>query len=204
MRFLALLFLLPMLGCAAWPDLVDVRSTTVKVSDNGGHGSGTIISKDMILTAAHVVRGGELFDIQFYDGHTAVAAVQWIDTASDMAFLKLEKPEKYAAVIDCRPLQIGDRVFTMGNPGILMFVLTEGIVAGSEPLGAQKAMLPPNMPVEIEPTLIVSADWEPGDSGAGVFDLKGRVRGIVLGGTESNNGIITPVTVLPMCRGKAA
>jgi len=191
-------------ACAGLPSFVDLRDTAVKVSDNTGHGSGTVISKDLILTAAHVVRGGDLFDIEYYDGHVAVASVEWIDEESDMAFLRLESPAKFAAVIDCKPLQLGERVFTLGNPGLLRFVLTEGIVAGSDSLGSQAAFLPPGMPMEVKPTISVSADWEGGDSGAGVFDMRGRVRGIVLGGMGGNNSLITPVTVLPACKGKGA
>lgn len=201
------LFLLA--GCASL-SLVDVRSTTVKVSDGSGHGSGTYIGPDLVLTAAHVVAPGGPLVLEFPDGSTTPATVLWIDDKSDAALVKADRKVKDWSPVSCEPLKLGDRVFTFGNPGFLRFVLTEGIVAGTETMGAQQAALPPGMPVEIEPMLTVSADWEPGDSGAAVFDEKGRIRGVVsiVFGTDrggvSNNSLITPVTVLPQCKGKAA
>ncbi len=196
-------------GCASWPDLVDVRSTTVKVADMFGHGSGTIISKDMVLTAGHVVRPGEILDLEYYNGTKVKASVYWIDDQADIALLKLEAPAQHMAVIDCKPLEIGERVFTMGNPEIARFVLTEGIVAGTDNLGSQVAFIPAGMPSIVQPMIIISADWEPGDSGAGVFDMRGRLRAVVNGAIKSsgrmtNNGLATPVTILPQCKGKAA
>lgn len=201
-----------MLGLSAcanlqWPDLLDVRDTTVKVSDLFGHGSGTIISKDLVVTAAHVVGTDKELDVEFYDGTKIHAIVEWVDDKSDAALLRLTSPAKYAAIIDCKPLEIGERVFTLGNPGIARFVLTEGIVAGTDLLGAQKAQMPDGMPAKFEPMVTVSINWEAGDSGAGVFDMKGRLRAIVFGAwlnedrTQTNNGLATSVSVLPQCRG---
>jgi serine protease Do len=209
MRILFALLLTGLAGCAAWPDLVDIRATTVKVSEGFGHGSGTFIGPDTVLTAAHVVRPGGPLVLDFPDGSTADAEILWIDDRSDAALLKTGHKAKGWAPISCQPLQLGERVFTFGNPGFLRFVLTEGIVAGTETMGAQQARLPEGMPVDVEPMVTVSADWEPGDSGAAVFDMKGRVRGVVsiVFGTDrggvSNNSLMTPVTVLPECRGKS-
>lgn len=210
MRILFALLLTGLIwGCAAL-DLVDIRSTTVKVSEDFGHGSGTFVGPDTVLTAAHVVRPEGPITLEFPDGSTVPAKVLWIDDKSDAALLQAETKVNDWSQIICEPLQLGERVFTFGNPGFLRFVLTEGVVAGTESVGAQKANLPDGMPVEVEPMLTVSADWEPGDSGAAVFDMHGKVRGVVsiVFGTDrggvSNNALITPVTVLPMCRGKAA
>jgi len=210
MRLLFALLIAGLIGACASLDLVDIRSTTVKVSEGFGHGSGTFVGPDTVLTAAHVVRPEGPITLEFPDGSTVPAKVLWIDDVSDAALLKAETTVKDWSPITCKPLQLGDRVFTFGNPGFLRFVLTEGIVAGTESVGAQKALLPAGMPVDIEPMLVVSADWEPGDSGSGVFDSHGRVRGVVsiVFGTDqgglSNNALITPVSVLPMCKGKAA
>lgn len=197
-------------ACAGlqWPDLVDVRGTTVKISDSSGHGSGTVISKTQVLTAAHVVRLGDTVDVEYYDGTKIKATVTWVDDKSDTAILTTEGPTRYATIIDCKPLEIGDRVFTLGNPGIARFVLTEGVVASTETFGAQVATMPNGMPVEVQPMILISADWEPGDSGAGVFDMKGHLRAIVngaflVGRQDTNNGVATPVGVLPQCKGKA-
>lgn len=195
-------------GCASL-NLTDIRSTTVKVSEAFGHGSGTFISPTDVLTAAHVVRPGGPLSVEFPDGRILPATVKWIDEASDAAIISVDEAVKDFSPVDCKPLQLGERVFTFGNPGFLRFVLTEGIVAGEDTMGAQQASLPPGMPIDVQPMLVVSANWEPGDSGSGVFDSKGRVRGLVsivfpVDGSRTNNSLITPVTVLPQCRGSAA
>ncbi len=189
-------------------DLVGLRATTVKVSEGFGHGSGTYVGPNTVLTAAHVVRPEGPISLEFPDGTKTDAAVDWIDDKSDGALLKTVKSVKHFSPIDCTPLQLGERVFTFGNPGFLRFVLTEGIVAGTETMGAQQAMLPEGMPPDIQPMLVVSANWEPGDSGSAVFDEHGRVRGVVsivfpVDGNRSNNSLITPTSVLPQCRGPA-
>jgi S1-C subfamily serine protease len=198
-------------ACAAQrfiaPDLEEVRETTVRVWAGATHGSGTVIARNQILTAAHVVRDYNGVEVEFNDGRRAKATVERISDADDAAVLRIEEPAEFAAVIDCAPLRLGERVFTLGNPSFLHSILTEGVVANASPLGAQQAMLPPGMPEPIKPAIMVSADWEGGDSGAGVFDVNGRLRGIVFGGftfegEHTNNSFMTPVTVLEQCGGR--
>lgn len=201
--------MLVLAACAAQlstDEFLSVRATTVKVADDFGHGSGTVIDANTVLTAAHVVRDGETLNVEFPDGRLAAATVTWRDDTSDAALMQLAVPEELYSRIDCTPLKLGERVFTFGNPGFLRFVLTEGVVAGTESLGDQKNRMPEGMPAEIEPMLVVSANWEPGDSGSAVFDSKGRVRGPVsivfrVEGSNTNNSLITPVSVLPACKG---
>lgn len=194
-------------GCAI--NLNEIRATTVKVAEGFGHGSGTFVGPDTILTAAHVVAPEGPLELEFPDGTKAPAKVTWADDTSDLALLKSDQKVKDWSPVSCEQLKLGDRVFTFGNPGFLRFVYTEGVVAGVDTMGAQQAMLPPGMPVSIQPMLVVSANWEPGDSGSAVFDSHGRVRGVVsivfnIDGSRTNNALITPVTMLPECKGSAA
>lgn len=202
--------LLFMTACASGPDLNFSRTTAVKVSSGFGHGSGTLISPTEILTARHVVRAGETLLIEFYTGTLTSAKVTYMGEHDDAAILTLEKPQRYFSAIDCRPLKLGEKVYTLGNPEFLRFMYTEGVIADSGELGMQEAMLPPGMPEDVARMVLVSANWEPGDSGAAVFDMHGKVRGVVSivfntdRGGISNNSLITPVTVLPACKGRTA
>ena len=159
-------------------EFLSLRATTVKIADGSGHGSGTVISKNTILTAAHVVDIGETLNVEFPDGRMAKATVTWRDDKSDAALMRLLTPERAFSLVDCTPLDLGERVFSFGNPGFLRFVLTEGIVAGTESLGAQKARMPDGMPVNIEPMLVVSAACEPGDSPSAVCASECHLRGV--------------------------
>lgn len=210
MRRLILFAVLCLTACAGISDLASTRDTTVKVSSGFGHGSGTLISPTEILTARHVVRAGETLLIEFYDGTLKAAKVTWMAEDSDAAILTLESPVRHYSAIDCRPLKLGDHVHTFGNPEFLRFVYTEGVIADDAAIGVHEALMPPGMPADVKPMLMTSANWEPGDSGAAVFDEQGRVRGLVSivfntdRGGISNNALITPVTVLPACKGRTA
>lgn len=210
MRLVTPILLAMFLTACATVNLVDTRATAVKVSSGFGHGSGTLISPTEILTARHVVRAGETLEIEFYDGTKVPAKVTWMGEDNDAAILTLESPISHYSAIDCRPLKLGERVHTFGNPEFLRFVLTEGVIADDQSLGTYLAMMPPGMPVDVQQMILVSANWEPGDSGAAIFDEAGRVRGTVSivfntdRGGISNNALITPVTVLPACTGRTA
>lgn len=209
MRAYVVACLLVLSACAVAPDYLGLRVSTVKVSEGFGHGSGTFVGPDLVLTAAHVVRPEGPIELEFPDGKKMGAAVLWLDDKSDLALLKAERKVNDYAKVSCEPLKLGERVLTFGNPGFLRFVLTEGIVANTENMGAQKAFLPEGMPIDIEPMVVVSANWEPGDSGSAVFDHQGHIRGVVsivfpVEGSRSNNALITPTTALPDCKGKAA
>src|SRR6185369_12973029 len=55
-------------------------------ADDAGVGSGVLISKDgKILTAAHVVQGGQPITIEFTDGQRLKAEVVESDSAADVA-----------------------------------------------------------------------------------------------------------------------
>ena len=167
-----------------YPDFERMRAASVEViiEQNGvsiGHGSGVITSQG-ILTAAHVAQalpsGGRLL-VKFEQGEFVVASIDRVAYAvdntgwsTDLALLKVHTTSGYpVASIDCTQHRVGDAVYVVGNPGIVRWAVTRGIVIS-------------DMPREGWPAgrwLQTDATVAPGNSGGPMYDADGDVIGIV-------------------------
>lgn len=105
----------------------------------GGTGSGIIVDKDgYILTNAHVVKlNGESTDtlnVQLYDSTTVEAHTVWVDSAIDIAIIKVDTDVKLvpAELGDSDKLKIGETAIAIGNPLDLAYQrsVTQGIISG--------------------------------------------------------------------------
>ena len=140
-----------------------------------GAGSGVIISEDgYILTCAHVVNGATNVKVQLNGSDTQYdATVVGLDTASDIAVIKIEATGLTPAVIgDSDQLAVGEEVIAVGNPlGTLGGTVTNGIISA---LNRQITV------EDNEMTLIqTNAAVSPGNSGGGLFNANGELIGIV-------------------------
>ncbi len=139
-------------------------------------GSGVIISADgYILTCNHVVEGASSVKVTLNDGTVYDAALVGTDAASDLAVLKIapEGDLVYVEQGSSEDLIVGERVVAIGNPlGTLGGTVTDGIVSATER----------NIRTSdgTEMTLIqTNAAINSGNSGGGLFNLKGQLIGIV-------------------------
>lgn len=162
------------------PSVVHVRNNSMYWM-----GSGVAITKDIILTARHVVEKGGSFTITLNDG-TKVRATQAISSKKyDMGFIKLDEPiltpAKFASMEGCK---LGTSVFVIGSPfGKIHFnSVTLGIISGLErnleDFVAREGY--PNSGWRI--TFQTDAAGHPGNSGCPVFTMDGKVRGILVAG----------------------
>lgn len=149
-------------------------STTEGISS----GSGVIISEEgYILTCHHVVEGAKSVLIQLNSVSQYQAALVGSDAASDLAVLKIEpnedEPLTAAKHGKSSNLVVGEYVVAIGNPlGTLGGTVTNGIISATE------------RQVQTEDgtvmTLIqTNAAINSGNSGGGLFNLKGELIGIV-------------------------
>ena len=175
------------------PDIIDrVMPSVVHIYHEDGRwqGSGVAITSDIIVTARHVVEGGNNFTITLYDG-TEIEATKAISSVKyDIGFIKLDKPILYPArfgnITECR---LGQDIFTIGSPyGKENFNrVTLGIVSG----------LNLNLGENYGWKVVFSTDasGHPGNSGCPVFTLDGVVRGILVAGRSSTLVYCVPVDV---------
>ncbi|MDW9762138.1 serine protease [Sinorhizobium meliloti] len=154
----------------AAPDYLKTETTLVKITLEGGHGSGVHIGNGYILTAAHAVKDAKTATLKTKDGKTRQAAVLWANTEYDIALLRSQDGNMDAAALDCRVAQAGDFITSYGNPLNVEFAAAFGRIAG-EPraLGPWKSVF------------VTDITTVMGQSGGPVFDADGRLIGITVG-----------------------
>jgi S1-C subfamily serine protease len=153
-----------------------------------GQGSGFIIDKDgHILTNYHVVANAREVKVTLHNHKTFNATVVGKDPAHDLAVIQIKAPELVPAVLgDSRNLQVGQKVYAIGNPFGLSGTMTRGIVSSirgvREPNGAF-----------IDEAIQTDAAINPGNSGGPLMNWHGEVIGIntmiLSNGVEQNSGI---------------
>ncbi|MEW5298532.1 MAG: hypothetical protein WDW36_001646 [Sanguina aurantia] len=144
-----------------------------------GMGSGFLWdAQGTIVTNNHVVQGAAEVTVTLLDQSTYKAVVVGRDADKDVAVLRLTDvpPEKMAEfkpvrLGDSAGLQVGQKVFAIGNPFGLDHTMTSGIISG---LGREL-----NTGVYTIKNVIQSdAAINPGNSGGILLDSRGNVVGI--------------------------
>ena len=144
-------------------------------SPGEGAGSGSVIDKrGHILTNHHVIEDAR--DIQVsLGGKTYDAEVVGTDADQDVAVLKIDAPasELYPVPVgNSDNLQVGQRVFTLGNPFGLEGTLTTGIISNVN------RTLPSRTGREMKSIIQTDAAMNPGNSGGPLLDTSGRMIGM--------------------------
>ena len=139
-----------------------------------GAGSGVIISDSgHILTNYHVVEGAESITVTLPDGREE--KVVWVmgDEVTDIAVIKIDARTENAAVIGgSASLVAGQQVMVVGNPlGDLGGSVSGGIISAVDR----------HVTIEGKEMNLIQLDAavNPGNSGGGLFDMRGALVGIV-------------------------
>ncbi len=145
-------------------------------SESVSSGSGVIISKDgYVLTCHHVVEGAKSLKVSLDDGSIFTAKLVGSDAASDLAILKIaaEKEFEYVAQGCSADLVPGEQVVAIGNPlGSLGGTVTTGIISATEREVTMRDGTKMNL-------IQTDAAINSGNSGGGLFNLDGKLIGIV-------------------------
>ncbi len=141
-----------------------------------GSGSGVVWSTgdfSYIVTNNHVVDGGSYFMVTFANGETAEGRLVGTDLYSDLAVLEIEKSELSAVKPSSNAeVKEGMTVLAIGNP--------LGELGGSKTFGKISTSAREVTIEGITMTLIQhDAAVNAGNSGGGLFDIQGRLVGIV-------------------------
>src|ERR1700683_897847 len=152
-----------------------------------GQGSGFVIDKEgHILTNYHVIADARQGEVTMHNRKKYKATVVGSVPPHDLAVIQIKAPDLVPAVLgDSRNLQVGQKVYAIGNPFGLEGTMTRGIVSSirpvSEPNGAA-----------IEEAIQTDAAINPGNSGGPLMNWHGEVIGIntlILSNVGQNAGI---------------
>ena len=138
-----------------------------------GQGSGFIIDREgHILTNYHVIDGARQIDVTLHNRKKYRATVVGTDRSHDLAIVQIKAPDLNPMTMgDSRNLQVGQKVYAIGNPFGLSGTLTSGIVSSirqvQEPDG-----------VTIDEAIQTDAAINPGNSGGPLLNSRGEVIGI--------------------------
>lgn len=155
----------------------DVLQSVVSIKTSSAQGSGAIIGADgYIVTNVHVIEGASTIRAVTYSGKTYNAILIGMDTAVDIAVLKVDAANlKSLGYGDSDAVKVGEKVLAAGNPAGLSFTVTEGIVSAFRRFDGVD-YIQTDVPIN------------PGNSGGPLVNAKGEIIGInnfKVGGFES-------------------
>lgn len=179
------------------PAVVNITSTTLRydsffeVIPSNGTGSGVIIDPaGYILTNFHVIENAAKLDVTLIDGSEYSARPVGVDQSNDLAILKIDPPEKvklnYIPIGTSNNLEVGQKVFAIGNPFGLQSTLTTGVISS---LG--RTLRSENNRI-IQNIIQTDAAINPGNSGGPLIDTQGKLIGLntaIFSPSKGNIGI---------------
>ena len=138
-----------------------------------GQGSGFIIDKDgHILTNYHVVADARQVEVTLHNRKKYKATIVGLDRSHDLAVIQIKAPELTPMVLgDSGNLQVGQKVYAIGNPFGLTGTLTRGIVSSIRQVQEPDGMT-------IDEAIQTDASINPGNSGGPLLNMHGEVIGI--------------------------
>lgn len=176
------------------PSVVNITTRTVAYDffygpvPEEGQGSGFIIDKEgHILTNYHVVGDSAQVEVTLHNKRTYKAVVIGRDRGHDLAVVQIKAPDVVAAVLgDSKSLQVGQKVFAIGNPFGLAGTMTRGIISSVRPIRSPEGAY-------MEEAIQTDAAINPGNSGGPLLNSHGEVIGInsmiATGGSNQSAGI---------------
>src|SRR6201987_5737564 len=161
------------------PSVVNITSKAVTFDffyglvPQEGQGSGFVIDKEgHILTNYHVIADARQVEVTLHNRKKYKATVVGTDPPHDLAIIQIKAPDLVPAILgDSRNLQVGQKVYAIGNPFGLAGTMTRGI------LGSLRPVREPNGAM-IDEAIQTDAAINPGNSGGPLMNWHGEVIGI--------------------------
>jgi S1-C subfamily serine protease len=138
-----------------------------------GQGSGFIIDKEgHVLTNYHVIADARQVEVTLHNRKKYRATVVGTDRPHDLAVIQIKGSEFTPMVLgDSRNLQVGQKVYAIGNPFGLAGTMTRGIISSIRPVQEPDGM-------QIDEAIQTDAAINPGNSGGPLLNGHGEVIGI--------------------------
>lgn len=160
-------------------------------------GSGFFISGDgEIVTNYHVIEDADTIVIELVDGTQFDAEVIGRDEATDLALIKVSKPDRdfaYLALGDSESVRVGEWVMAVGNPLDMDHTVTVGVVsAKGRVLGLSREG------TSFENYIQTDAAINLGNSGGPLVNVRSEVIAIntAINARGQNLGFAVPVNIL--------
>jgi S1-C subfamily serine protease len=175
------------------PSVVNVTSRAMQFDffygmvPQEGQGSGFVIDKEgHILTNYHVIADARQVEVTMHNRKKYKATIVGTDPAHDLAVIQIKAPDLVPSVLgDSRNLQVGQKVYAIGNPFGLAGTMTRGIVSSIRPVREPNG-------ATIDEAIQTDAAINPGNSGGPLMNWHGEVIGIntmILSSVGQNAGI---------------
>jgi len=174
------------------PSVVNITATAVAFDffygavPQEGQGSGFVIDKSgHILTNYHVIRQARRVEVTLSNRKKYTAAIVGVDPPNDLAVIRITARDLQPAVLgDSKGLQVGQRVYAIGNPFGLGGTFTHGIISSIRPVRARDSF--------IDEAIQTDAAINPGNSGGPLLNSRGEVIGIntmILSSVGQSSGV---------------
>ena len=139
-------------------------------------GSGSIIdAAGYILTNNHVVQNASKVQVTLYDGSQFTGEIAGSDPENDLAIVRFAPKGRRLSTIrfvENDKLQVGQKVFAIGNPYGFERTLTVGIVSGlGRPIQNENGLV-------IQGMIQTDASINPGNSGGPLLNSRGQMIGV--------------------------
>jgi len=138
-----------------------------------GQGSGFVIDKEgHILTNYHVIEDARQVEVTLHNRKKYKATIVGTDKSHDLAIVQIKAPDLQPIILgDSTNLQVGQKVYAIGNPFGLAGTLTRGIVSSIRQVQEPDGLV-------IEEAIQTDAAINPGNSGGPLLNWHGEVIGI--------------------------
>ena len=161
------------------PSVVNITSKAVTFDffyglvPQEGQGSGFVIDKEgHILTNYHVIADARQVEVTLHNRKKYRATVVGTDRSHDLAVIQIKGAQFTPMVLgDSRNLQVGQKVYAIGNPFGLAGTMTRGIISSIRPVQEPDGM-------QIDEAIQTDAAINPGNSGGPLLNWHGEVIGI--------------------------
>jgi S1-C subfamily serine protease len=177
------------------PSVVNITSTALVFNffygavPQQGQGSGFVLDKEgHVLTNYHVIAGANRgIEVMLSNKRPYKAKVVGVDKAHDLALLQIDAPGLQPVTLaDSSQLNVGQKVYAIGNPFGLNGTMTRGIISAIRPIKNEDGEA-------IEDAIQTDAAINPGNSGGPLLNSHGEVIGIntmiASNGADQSSGI---------------
>ncbi len=177
------------------PSVVNITSTALVFDffygtvPQQGQGSGFILDKaGHILTNYHVIEGANRgIEVTLSNKRNYPGRVVGVDKVHDLALLQIDAPDLQAVTLaDSSQLNVGQKVYAIGNPFGLSGTMTRGIISSIRLIRNADG-------APIEDAIQTDAAINPGNSGGPLLNSSGEVIGIntmiASNGADQSSGI---------------